>query len=260
MSQTPNKGFSSYFTLVEHLARSLPSFRVLRDFLLAKDHIFQSPTRVSVVRFNSKAPAVSPDHGISFDELNGSSQLGEELRISQPSPAPCRLFLVENVCAKTIQLLGEHFDIDPRFFAAHLDNDPWYRIENVAGRIPVLPSSQKLHDFMQVRYIRAQTVTNDRYSFFRMQTGLGENGFADHLLDAQSFMQPDTTTTRIPRKAGKLHPRPRKGCDFDTILCTRQLITVWFQKGATDVEGWTGKSITTQREVPQRVQLIGRKE
>jgi hypothetical protein len=58
--------------------------------------------------------------------------------------------------------------------------------------------------------------------------------------DAKSFMKPDETTTRIPRKAGKLTPRVRKGREFEPLLCTRQVITVWFKKAEGGLKGWTG--------------------
>ena len=150
------------------------------------------------------------------------------------------------MCAQAINILGEKFDIDPQFFADHLNNEPWYRIANVAERIPALPSTQKSHDFLQLRYIEPRQVSNHPDLFH------GNHPFVVHkenadipddesvASDAKSFMKPDETTTRIPRKAGKLTPRVRKGREFEPLLCTRQVITVWFKKAEGGLKGWTG--------------------
>jgi hypothetical protein len=153
---------------------------------------------------------------------------------------------VENVCAQTISLLGEKFDIDPQFFADHLNNEPWYRIANVADRIPALPSTQKLQDFLQLRYIEPRQLSNYPDLFHGSQPFVVQKentDLEDHesvASDAKSFMKPDEKTTRIPRKAGKLTPRIRKGGEFEPLLCTRQVITVWFKRREVRSKGWTG--------------------
>jgi hypothetical protein len=93
---------------------------------------------------------ISP--GIQFDQFEGTANLAKELEQPEGKES-CRLFIVENVCVQAINILGEKFDIDPQFFADHLNNERWYRIANVAERITALPSTQKSHDFLQLRYI-----------------------------------------------------------------------------------------------------------
>jgi hypothetical protein len=116
----------------------------------------------------------------------------------------------------------------------------------VPDRIPALPSTQKYHDFLQLRYIEPRKISSYQDLFHGDQPFVieAENAevVGDETLvsDAKSFMKPDETTTRIPRKAGKLTPRVRKGREFEPLLCTRQVITAWFEKNDDGSVGWTG--------------------
>jgi hypothetical protein len=243
MANSLEKVTTTYSTLLQRLAKTSTNYKALDEFLgKAADHSSQTPAKFTIVHIPSGL-SISP--GIQFDQFEGTASLAKELE--QPGgKESCRLFIVENVCAQTINILGEKFDIDPQFFADHLNNEPWYRIANVAERIPALPSTQKSHDFLQLRYIEPRKVSNHPDLFH------GNHPFVIHkenadvpddesvASDAKSFMKPDETTTRIPRKAGKLTPRVRKGREFEPLLCTRQVITVWFKKTEGGSKGWTG--------------------
>jgi hypothetical protein len=247
MTSSLEKVTSNYSTLLQRLAKSSPNYKALDEFLSTTDHASQSATKLTVVHIPS---GLSASPGIQFDHFEGAARLAQEL--DQPeTKESCRLFIVENVCAETISLLGERFDIDPQFFADHLNNEPWYRIANVADRIPALPSTQKLQDFLQLRYIEPRQLSKFQYSFHGSHATFSHeerkvDKADDHSVtsDAKSFMNPDETTTRIPRKAGKLNPRTRKGREFEPLLCTRQVITVWFKKTDDGSKGWTGISPT----------------
>jgi hypothetical protein len=248
MTSSLEKVPSNYSTLLQRLAKSSSNYKALDEFLNTTDHASQSATKFTVVHIPL---GLSTSPGIQFDPFEGVARLAQEL--DQPeTKESCRLFLVENVCAETISLLGERFDIDPQFFADHLNNEPWYRIANVADRIPALPSTQKLHDFLQLRYIEPRQLSKFQYSFHGSQDIFTQeekkiDGADDDsvISDAKSFMNPDETTTRIARKAGKLNPRIRKGRVFEPLLCTRQVITVWFKKSDIGSKGWTGTSPTS---------------
>ena len=54
-------------------------------------------------------------------------------------------------------------------------------------------------------------------------------------------MLPDRNATRILRKAGKLIPRVRKDKQFEPLLCTRQTVTIWFEKVDAGRKGWNGR-------------------
>jgi len=125
----------------------------------------QNPAKFTIAHIPSGLP-VSP--GIEFDPFEGIAGLVH--RLEQPvAKDSCRLIIVENICAQTISLLGERFDIDPQFFADHLNNEPWYRIANVPDRIPALPSTQKYHDFLQLRYIEPRKISSYKDLFHENQ-------------------------------------------------------------------------------------------
>jgi hypothetical protein len=245
MADSLEKSASTYSTLVRRLTKTSSNYRGLEVFLNATDHVSQTPTKFTVVHIPS---GLSTGPGMHFDEFDGPERLAQELD-QQETAESCRLFIVENVCAQTISLLGERFDIDPQFFADHLNNEPWYRIASVADRIPALPSTQKLHDFLQMRYIEPRQLSNYQYSFHDDLPFVEQKENVDAAddesvaSDAKSFIEPDETTTRIPRKAGKLTPRVRKGREFGPLICTRQVITVWFKKREALSKGWTGIAI-----------------
>ena len=238
-------------SLVYRLAKTSTTYRGLDEFLNSYDARSGSPPRFTIVTI---APENTPFPLIAFEDLDGTEQLATLLnKSSEPSEGYCRLFLVENICPRTMILLGEHFNIDPRFFADHLSNPPWYRIEDVSDRIPALPSCQKFHDFLQLRFIEVRTVENCQLASpedgghelanpynENLSTSSGLHFRADQGSDAKSFMMPDERTTNIPRKAGKLNPRARKGKTFEPLLCTRQAVTVWFEERKSGANSWTG--------------------
>src|ERR1700722_16490647 len=84
---------------------------------------------------------VSPT--IEFTDFEDIDELADSLGSLSKDDSCCRLFVVENVCPRAIALLGGRFDIDTQFFADHVNNLSWYRIDNVSKRIPALPSSEK---------------------------------------------------------------------------------------------------------------------
>jgi hypothetical protein len=226
MSLPSYKSSDSYRSLVQRFTQDGPGYQALLDFL-NEDHAYQSPVRFSLININcSSSEDKLPVETTDFD---GTTQLLDELD-SLKSKDSCRLLIVENDCSETISILGERFDIDPQFFADHLNNTPWYRIDDIPGRIPALPSSRKLHDFLQMRYIDTQTISTYHNTFpgpgVNTKKSFPQSLFGNdvlHTSGARSFMWPDLNTTRILRKAGKFVPRAREGKEFEPLLCTRQV-------------------------------------
>jgi len=242
MAQSANINPPSYSNRVNRLAQTTPVYNALADFLNENKYILQSPAKFTV------ATITTNETPIMIDVFEGTERLAEVLSIPREAKS-CKLFLIENICPEMVSLLGERYNIDPQFFAEHLNNDPWYRIENIADRIPALPSSRRQNDFLQLRYVETETISKQSYSYPgpgpKVQAGQAATGSIDEeselWSDAKSFMMPDKMTTRIPRKAGKLIPRARKDRTFETILCTRQVTSVWFQKVKTGDDGWIGR-------------------
>lgn len=253
MSLQVQKNPSQYHTLVHCLGQSSPSYKDLENFISNKEHISKLRTKITTVAIY---PNFSASPSLDFRDFEGPGELAHELQSIKQSDGICRLFIVEDICPETVVLFGEHFNIDPQFFVDHIKNEPWYRIVNVAKRIPPLPSSQKLHEFLHLRWIDTRTLSEFQPAFRSthiedIAKEIGSRTRGEKELgtesDARSFMWPDEMTTRIPRKAGKLNPRTRKaGETFDSLLCTRQAATVWFNEAEIGVEGWTGKPDTSQ--------------
>lgn len=139
-SQVPHV---SYLTTIQQLAQSQPSLRPLYEFL--NDTSPESPTRISIVTIGQGPPGDI----FSTKYIEGYEELAKELQENHTSTSEnSSLFIVENICPDAIILLGERFNIDPQAFADHVNNTSWYRIDDVADRIPALPSSQKFDTFL----------------------------------------------------------------------------------------------------------------
>jgi hypothetical protein len=241
MVQSSQEPHNSYLTSMQQIAPSEPSLRPLYEFL--NDTSSQSPAQFSIVTIS---------HGPSGDlfstkHIEGCEELAKELQENHTSTSKnsC-LFIVENICPDAIILLGERFNIDPQAFADHVNNTSWYRIDDVADRIPALPSSQKLDSFLQLRYIETRKLLNVQCPITVAKANTSSSGYdgcvldEDLFSDSRSFARPVETTTRVPRKAGKFIPRARQNQKFPPLLCVRQVITAWFKEKGVVEEGWIG--------------------
>jgi len=126
---------------------------------------------------------------------------------------------------------------NPQFFADHVKNGDWFKDHDLMDQIPALPSSQKWHDFLQVRFIQTLAVT--RSPPYIEDGKKGVKGLLVNTAQnpAQDYLEPDKSVTRLPRKARKLKPRARDDQDLELLVCTKQNITAWFGKKQGD-EGW----------------------
>ena len=110
----------------------------------------------------SKTP-VDHVNTYTFTEFANYESLAQYFKSISNGNIPCHLFIVENVCPCTIALLGGKFDIDPQFFADHLENFYWYKVdENISDRLPALPSSQRQEQFIHFRFVVARKLHNSR--------------------------------------------------------------------------------------------------
>jgi hypothetical protein len=235
----------SYTALISRLRHGWPGQQVLHDFVNSPQCASESLAKFDVVTIGSSVSTESNIPAIEFKHFEGSQELARVCTGKVPD-GHCRLFIVENICPRSVALLGGCFDIDPQFFADHLSNGPWYRIEGVMDHTPALPSSQKLHDFLQLRYIDTLAVerrSSEEPDIFTTNPNTGNGSSTSSRLssDTTSFVYPDNTSTRIHRKAGKLMPRTRNGRDFKFLLCTRQVVSIWFDKNREGRGGWTGR-------------------
>lgn len=230
-----------YLKLVESHVETWPGYKALYRFLSVKQEHYQQPVQITRISITTDESLEGSQLKINFGENEGPSELEEELLSPSRSKGSCCLFIIENICPRTMSLLGKSLDIDPQFFADHLNSTSWYRIVSVGDRRTALPSMQKLQDFIQLRFVEIRKVVDRSNPSIDVGATEKENDSFDSSSDANSFVVPDETTTHIPRKAGKLTPRNREGYNFEPLLCIRQVVSVWSQKrklGGDD--GWTG--------------------
>jgi hypothetical protein len=188
----------SYISFLQSLAKSSSNYKSFTSFK-QKENLLRSPAKFSLVTLKSSSDQAQ---GFNTRDFGGVTQLADELKASADSEELCRLFLVENVCPQTVSLLGERFHIDPQFFADHFNVESWYRIG--ADRLPPLPSSQKLQDFLQLRFIETQKILNSQPSLNIPTSPEENNAVSDERKsdvviitdDAVSFVVPDENAAR----------------------------------------------------------------
>jgi len=250
MSNALYQSSRDYRALVRRLNNVSPGYHLLHEFVNIKLDTVQTPTRFTLLTINSESTDEEKDVEVTPREFEGTKTLTNELVNSQSQKESCNIFLVENICPATIALIGGFFDINPQFFADHVKNGDWFKDQDLMDHIPALPSSQKWHDFLQVRFIQTLAVAkpspstlelNRTPTTFEMNKGIKGSGGDTAQHPSQDYLEPDETITRLPRKAGKMIPRARDDRNLELLLCTKQSITVWFGKKKLDDVGWNGK-------------------
>jgi hypothetical protein len=232
-----------YRALIRRLNKASPGYQGLHDFVNVKQDTCKVAPRFTILTIHKEEQQEeSAKSSIKPRDFQSTAKLAEQLTHLQNQSGSCNIFLVENVCPESIALLGGFFDINPQFFADHVKNGDWFKDYALMDQLPALPSSQKWHDFLQVRFVQTLTVSKKSASDFDSDSNCVSETTVDVAQDPSlDYLVPDGNITRLPRKAGKLTPLARDDQDLDLLLCTKQNITVWFGKrGAKDV-GWNGK-------------------
>lgn len=233
-----------YRALIQRLNNASPGYQGLHHYVNIKPDTVGIDTEFTLLTIILEESPTPEKPCVTSREFQGIAKLADEIASSQTREGSCNIFLVENVCPQTIALLGGYFDINPQFFADHVKNGDWFKDHSLMDQIPALPSSQKWHDFLQVRFIQTITVSSNSSSNVKRLNGSEGVGVDTASQDPlQDYLVPDESITRLPRKAGKLIPRARDDefASLELLLCTKQCITVWFGKKATGDQGWNGK-------------------
>lgn len=137
----------------------------------------------------------------------------------------CLLFIVENPCLDVITMMGGTLNVDPCFWASHLNNVPWYRTKKPSrDSRNILPSSQKEESFLHLRIIHARDWRRSE-----------END----MLSVCTSVEDNTLPSALTRKAGLLRRKNPSTGDPSTVALTRQRLTSWFCN-AND-SGWVGR-------------------
>jgi hypothetical protein len=85
----------------------------------------RGPPEISIVNIPKEEGLASE---LSITNLNGHIDLfGQISSLADTSPFS-QLIIVENICPNSLALLGAAYDIDPQFFADHVNVLSWYRM------------------------------------------------------------------------------------------------------------------------------------
>ncbi|KAH8594744.1 hypothetical protein B0O99DRAFT_687521 [Bisporella sp. PMI_857] len=234
-SKQPSYGALQDLMNEPRVAANTPNGSVQHNIPQNRPNIQSSATKITAYIVGS---GVS---GSNRKELT-ANELAKELSTHESSRAST-LLVVENVDRTTVEILGAYFDIEPQFFADHFNDQPWYRITSVPPRLPQLPSSQKIQNFLQIRYVQPRTIVENPAAASSNSKATSLNG-CDPVSDTESVLYPDKESTRIPRKAGKWRriKRPQKNTSsvlsFKLLILTRQVVTAWFKNRSSG--GWIG--------------------
>lgn len=83
---------------------------------------------------------------------NTGSQDGE----SAEAVITFNLFVVEDLSREVIERLGNHFDVDPDFFRAHIFDYAWFNIRDPFWDPPSLRMDAVARDWCQIRFCRTR--------------------------------------------------------------------------------------------------------
>ena len=114
---------TSYLHNIQHACRQHPSLKLLK----ALPVVPEQSCRIKVLEFTSDAMI----NDVDIDKLPQLDAFWSTVP-SAPSARQGRLYLVENISLPWISALGNHFNIDPRFFAEYLKLD-LDRTQNMLG-------------------------------------------------------------------------------------------------------------------------------
>lgn len=73
---------------------------------------------------------------------------------TEPSPQPRRIFIVEDLSRKVIEMLGDRFNIDPLCFREQLEDYVWYNVRDPWANMPNLTSNHNRRTWFTVRNVR----------------------------------------------------------------------------------------------------------
>jgi hypothetical protein len=107
-------------------------------------------TNITFIEYRpAEEPKVTPikEHTVLDETLKG-------LVVAGNGPAPLRLFIVEDLSQRVIELLGTRFDVDPLFFREQIDDFVWHNLRDPWMNPPSLTSSTKQRSWFRLRNMR----------------------------------------------------------------------------------------------------------
>lgn len=246
MSWTPEGGSATYRCLVDNQTKSHPGHRTVRGFVNQTPSIASpSSSRVTIISFLTQSPEgikIDPP-SVSCQDLAGADELAERLLQlkNDPQTGICRLFLLENICSKTICLMGSFFDIDTQFFADHVSAPSWFRVDDISNKLQHLPSTRRREEHLQICFSDPRTIERTDNEKIAEPFTLGELELGPPAYMGRPGSQASLQhASGLNRGAGLLCPRMRNEVRFKQVLDIRYSITAWFREMEYGGD-WTGR-------------------
>lgn len=154
------KAFRPYLDYVKELSKNWRSLQQLADFMEAGTTPLQVPeyepgernrrlnrTKITFIEYLPERTLKS---------ITNHTELGDTLAAIVPgdSTPPLRLFIVEDLSQKVIELLGARFDVDPLFFREQIDDFVWHNLRDPWATPPSLTCSTRQRSWFRLRNMR----------------------------------------------------------------------------------------------------------
>lgn len=164
--ETPNRIQSQfnqgpYYQGVQQLSARWPHLRYLLEFmdvtcappkryLLTDQDRAERRSRIKLSLLN-----IASQVGVESRSFEGIDQLQSSLAsLPKLNGQEQRLVVVEDLSSDVIETLGNHFDIDPRFFRGHISDYLWYNIRDPWVELPDMQVLASTRTFFHVRYVQ----------------------------------------------------------------------------------------------------------
>jgi len=150
----------TYTAFVTQQCRRNPCLDNLRRFL--QKGSFRQLCRACCLEFDED------DNNFTRKELDMES-LAEVLSASRTGKPKSRILLVEDLNKDAIEVLGSGLDIDPLFFASHIDGTR-VEITHSSAHMVRLPSQVKSGNFFTLRYHRVLSFGSEAAGLRRLES------------------------------------------------------------------------------------------
>jgi hypothetical protein len=107
-------------------------------------------TTVTFIEFRGASAQESQE----IDSPGALRELLNSLTFVPHEEPPLRLFVVEDLSQKVIELLGARFDIDPMCFREQVDDYVWHNVRDPWAHPPSLLSNMKHRQWFRMRNVR----------------------------------------------------------------------------------------------------------
>jgi hypothetical protein len=211
-----------------------PGLTSLRTFT-EKTHPCKDPPEISLVKIPGGRGDASE---FSITDLRGPQDLSRQLPSLADTSPVSQLIIIENICPDTLTLLGGAYDIDPQFFAEHVNVLSWYcMFETVPERLPSLPSTKKAEDFLVLRYVSTRELHEKDDASISDQSVIWSDEEKARLGPSHELRpQHGHSAGRLKPVLGQETMFPQT---FPPMAFTRQTVSVWCQQ-KTNCNGWIG--------------------